>query len=354
MDACVRVALEQNSYDLLLGRGGLTDAGAAILRATRARRALLLTDSNVGPLYAPCVESSLARSGIASTRLTLPAGEASKSLSCVRDIYEALIAGGVTRSDVLIALGGGVVGDVGGFAAATYLRGIRCVQLPTTLLAQVDSAIGGKTGVDLAGGKNLVGCFHQPALVVIDPDALQTLPESEFLSGMGEVIKYALTFDQEMCAQLLAPDARAQIDQLILQSVKFKKALVEEDERDTGERMLLNFGHTLGHAIEAAQAFSGYSHGQAVAIGMCLITHLSEAANLSAPGTAQAVEDLVRRWHLPTSCPAPLLTGMRAALPLDKKNLNGRMNAVVLTKVGAGKIVAVPPDFFEKVFMWLR
>ena len=343
-----------NPYDILIGRGLIHEAGAQIAQRIKTRRALIVTDENVDVLYGAGVEASLKNAGIETDKLVLPAGEETKSLEKLGQVYSALCDAQITRSDILVALGGGVMGDLGGFAAATYLRGIRYVQIPTTLLAQVDSAVGGKTAIDLPEGKNLAGAFHQPALVLIDPDTLDTLPDHEFTGGMGEVIKYAFTFDADLCTALADSCVREDMQPVIRRCLEYKKRVVENDERDFGERMLLNFGHTLGHAVEVVQHYQGYSHGQAVAIGMHLITRLSQAKLLTEQGTADALENMLMRWKLPTTCDKSLWHDMQKALLKDKKNLDGSLNVIILTHIGHAEIKPVDLTFFEEVTQWLK
>ncbi|MEA4898754.1 MAG: 3-dehydroquinate synthase [Christensenellaceae bacterium] len=352
----LRVHLHERSYDIEIGRALIADAGARILKAAPARRALVLTDETVRPLYAGQLMASLAQAGCEAALVAVEPGEGSKRLAVLGHVYDALAAHGMGRDDLLIALGGGVVGDLGGFAAATYLRGIRYAQVPTTLLALVDSAVGGKTAIDLAAGKNLVGAFHQPAAVVADPDVLTTLSDRVFADGMAEVIKYALAFDESLLSLLGGARAHAQdnMEQIVLRCLDLKRRVVEADERDRGERMLLNLGHTLGHAIEAAQHFRDYTHGEAVAAGMHLIARLGERAGLTEKGTADRVASILTAWRLPTACDKALLSAMRPMLLRDKKHIGGALNIVVLERCGRARIERVDASFFEGVEQWLR
>ncbi len=352
----LHVNLGARSYDIMFGSGLIKDAARKILSAAPARSALVVTDETVEQLYAPALMASLAEAGCAASLVAVAPGEGSKCLQTLGAVYEALSQAGITRSDLLIALGGGVVGDLGGFAAATYLRGIRYAQVPTTLLSQVDSAVGGKTAIDLPSGKNLAGAFHQPSVVVIDPDTLVTLPDREFCGGMAEVIKYALAFDESLLIPVGASRAHAQANmaEIVYRCLDLKRWVVEKDERDTGERMLLNFGHTLGHAIESAQRYALYSHGEAVAAGMRLITRLSEESGLTEAGTSDRIESVLTAWNLPTTAGKALLGGMRGAWTKDKKHLDGALRAVILDRIGRARIERVPPDFFEEVARWLQ
>ena len=338
MENRLRVNLGANSYDIHIASGALDALGERLQTAHTGEKVFLLTDANVAPLYLSRAEASLRAGGYQVASLTLPAGEGTKSLERLAEVYAALNAFGITRSDALLALGGGVIGDLGGFAAATYMRGIAYVQVPTSLLAQVDSSVGGKVAVNLPTGKNLAGSFHQPRLVVIDPETLRTLTDRQFRDGMGEVIKYAAIRDAELFALLEYCAAREEIMlhivRIIRRCLEIKRGMVERDERDTGERMLLNFGHTLGHGIEAAQHFSGYTHGEAVAAGMCLITALSEAAGMTRPGTLERLRAVVKANALPTDCPQELWPAMKSAVSSDKKHAGKALTVVLLREIG--------------------
>ena len=344
------VALGGRSYEIHI-EAGLLDRLGEYVAPLGPRKCLLLSDSHVAPLYAQRATAALQAAGIACAALVLPAGETTKRIGYLEKVYDGLIQAGITRSDALVALGGGVIGDLGGFAAATYLRGIKLVQVPTTLLAQVDSAVGGKTAVDLPAGKNLVGSFYQPHLVLIDPDTLATLPPRELSGGMGEVIKYAATFDRDLWPLLEGPE---HLEQVVLRCLDLKRQVVQRDELDTGERMLLNFGHTLGHAIEKAQNFEGYIHGEAVAAGMCLMTRITQARGITREGDAQRLEDMCRAWNLPVTADKALWPAMAPALNQDKKHLAGGLTVVALEELGRGKLMPCPPHMLEEVVSWLR
>ena len=338
---CVNVCLPAHGgdreYDILIARGLLDKAGELARPVLRADRILLVSDDAVAPLYGNRVARSLEAAGFAVSLLTLAAGERSKSLATLEQIYEAALAFSLHRNDAIVALGGGVVGDVAGFAAATLLRGVDCVQIPTTLLAQVDSSVGGKVAVNLSRGKNLAGAFHQPRLVLIDPDCLDSLPDRTFADGMAEVIKYGASLSLpllERLEQAGSRDAlRPHIDNIIRECCDLKRALVVEDEHDTGRRMLLNFGHTLGHAYEAAYHYERYTHGEAVAAGMCLAARLGELWGHSAPGTADRLSALVRRFGLPEAI-ACTDEAYAQALDTDKKGESGALTVILLTLPG--------------------
>ena len=262
----VHVDLKEKSYNIEIERGILSQVGGKIKKLLpKAEKAAIITDSHVGPLYAEALQQSLERDGFTTTVLTFKAGEESKNLTTLGMLYDGLAEAGLTRSDLVVALGGGVTGDMGGLAAATFLRGIALAQIPTSLLATVDSSVGGKVAVDLSSGKNLVGAFYQPKAVFIDPDLLQTLPVRYLHDGLAEVIKYGCIRDRGLFETLekLQNDADllAHAEEIIETCCAIKARIVEQDEFDTGERMLLNFGHTLGHAVEKAFHFSTYSHG---------------------------------------------------------------------------------------------
>ncbi|MCD8073406.1 MAG: 3-dehydroquinate synthase, partial [Alistipes sp.] len=279
----------------------------------------------------------LRQAGFSVAPVIIPAGESSKALATLETLYDAATDFRLTRQDAIVALGGGVVGDVAGFAAATLLRGIACIQIPTTLLAQVDSSVGGKVAVNLKAGKNLAGAFHQPALVIIDPDCLKTLPDRVFADGMAEVIKYGAILSQSLFAALEARPGReavmASIDAVIRECCDLKRQLVVEDELDTGRRMLLNFGHTLGPAYEAAYHYERYSHGEAVAAGMCLIAALGEELGLTAPKTRDRLAALLRQYGLPEAIPCSR-QDYEKALNLDKKGAVDDLHLVLLTAIG--------------------
>ena len=329
-------------YEILLERGLLSRAGeeCAKLFAPGAR-AMLISDSNVYPLFGEKVAASLREAGFRVFSCTFPAGEQSKQLSTVEGFYRALAENHFTRSDFVVALGGGVTGDMAGFAAATFLRGIDFVQVPTSLLAQVDSSVGGKTGVDLPFGKNLVGAFHQPRLVLIDPDTLDALPPHFFADGMGEVIKYGCIRDKDLFENLEKQDVKEHLEEVIFRCVDCKRQIVEADALEKGERMLLNFGHTLGHAMEKLRDFQGLSHGEAVGIGMVLISQAGEKTGLTQPGTADRIAALLEKYGLPTKTtdtPAELA----AAASLDKKTDGDNLHLILLQSIGEACIHTIP------------
>lgn len=346
----------ERPYRIHIGAGLLGD-GASLASHARGRHALIVSDSHVAPLYADALESSLrnVRPDLALARYVLPAGEQNKTLARFAECLDALAALGATRDATVFALGGGVVGDLAGFAASCWMRGIDCVQLPTSLLAMVDSSVGGKTAVDLPAGKNLVGAFHPPVVVLADTAALRTLPDRELRAGFAEIIKYGAIFDgafldwlERNAAALLARDMDV-LAEAISRSCAFKAAVVERDPREHGERTLLNFGHTFGHAIEAEQGYAGsddgLNHGEAVAVGMGLAARLSTVLGLAPAADAERLHALLQRFELATGLPAgldpdALLTRMR----LDKKADADGLRFVLWDGIGAAQVISGVSD----------
>ncbi len=342
-----RVELGERSYPIWIGGGLLSEPG--ILDAfIGAADVFVVTNDVVGPLYLHAL------TGILGTRridhVELPDGEAHKTMATLESILDRLIAGRFARDAVLITLGGGVVGDIGGFAAATYQRGIRFIQLPTTLLAQVDSAVGGKTAVNHPGGKNLIGAFHQPSAVLVDTDTLATLPDRELSAGLAEVVKYGLIVDAEFfgwleahAADLLARDPAA-LQYAIAQSCRFKARLVAEDEREQGRRALLNLGHTYGHAIERCAGYGQWLHGEAVAAGICMAAAFSARLGTLKPQDVERIRKLTAALGLPTTPPPVGAEEFLAAMSIDKKVAGGRIRLVLLRAIGAAELTADFPQ----------
>lgn len=337
-------------YEIIIERGCLDELGARCAALFPAgAKAAVISDSNVFPIYGERALDSLREAGFAPSSFVFPAGEGSKQLSTVGDMLGFLAQQGLTRSDFLVALGGGVTGDMAGFAAACYLRGVSFVQVPTSLLAQVDSSVGGKTAVDLPQGKNLAGAFHQPSLVLIDPDTLGTLPPLFFSDGMGEVIKYGCIRSRALFETLRdAADLAPQMESILFSCVDCKREIVEHDEFDTGERMVLNFGHTLGHALEKAHGYTGLTHGAAVGIGMVLIARLGEYMGLTEDGTAEQIASLLEKYGLPVSDSAPL-DQIVEATALDKKGLGGDLRIVLLHTIGDSFVHRLPRAEFARL-----
>ena len=322
-------------YTIRIERGALDQLGAycASLFAP-GKKAVVITDTHVAPLYLERVSTSLRNAGFDVTSCAFPAGEPSKRLSTIEGIYGHMAQAHITRSDFAVALGGGVTGDMAGFAAASYLRGIPFVQVPTTLLSQVDSSVGGKTGVDLPQGKNLVGAFWQPSFVLIDPDTLNTLSPHFFADGMGEVIKYGCIKSRALFDLLIeTEDITSIMEDVIYRCVDIKRDVVERDEFDTGERALLNFGHTFGHALEKLHQYQGLSHGAAVGIGMVMMARLGEKAGFTAPGTADKIAAALEKYHLPVHSDLPLSQIVEATAS-DQKSTGSSINLVLLKDIG--------------------
>lgn len=328
-------------YDILIERGLINNAGQYIKNVTNAQKAFLITDTNVEKFYAEKVLTSLKNNGFDTDIFVYEAGEKRKTLSTISDMYSRMADFNMSRKDIVVALGGGVCGDMAGFAAATYMRGINFVQIPTSLLAQVDSSVGGKTGVDIAQGKNLVGAFLQPILVLIDPDTLSTLPEYYINDGMAEVIKYGCIKDSGLFKTLENENALDIIDDVIERCVSIKRDVVSRDEKESGERMLLNFGHTLGHSLEKIYNFDGLSHGQAVAIGMVMITSASEKADITENGSTERIINLCKKYNLPVSDTADIKEIVKFCAN-DKKAGGGSVNLVLLKKIGESFIRKTP------------
>ena len=344
------VNLEDNSYPIYIENGLLNHAGAYISQVFSGKRIFLVSDDNVFPLYGEKVLNTL--SDYECHTLVLPHGEPTKNFQTLPQIYTAMLKAKISRSDLVIALGGGVIGDLTGFAAASYLRGVKLVQIPTSLLAQVDSSVGGKVAVDLPEGKNLVGAFYHPRLVLIDPDTLNTLPERYINDGMGEVIKYGCIKDVSLFDTLAAhssfEDLKPELTEVIARCVDIKRIVVEHDQFDTGERMLLNFGHTLGHTIEQYYHYERESHGEAVAIGMYQLCRMAEEKGLTAHGCAQRILKILKVYGLPYECGLPM-DKLTAAITLDKKNLNNHLNLVLLRDIGDSYVYPSDVGFFERM-----
>lgn len=326
----VGVGLSRAPYKVLIGAGAIFSCGELISRVSKPGRCVVVADSNVAPLYASAVEDSLSQAGFQPMRATVPAGESSKSLTQVGFICDAMIEAGLDRSSLLVALGGGVVGDLAGFAAAVYYRGIPYIQIPTTIVSQVDSSVGGKTGVNAAGGKNLIGSFHQPRLVIADTDTLRSLPEREFNEGFAEVIKHAAIRDPALL------EALDDLPALIARNVAIKAAIVAEDEFETkGLRALLNFGHTIGHGIEAAAGYGKFLHGEAISLGLRAACRLSVEKSGLPEHEAARVSESLDTYRLPSHLDASIETeAILSALKKDKKFAAGSIRFVLLRKLG--------------------
>lgn len=338
----VKVSLGTRSYDIKIGGGLLAGLGADCAKLKLGQKCAVITDTNVAARYAKPALASLQHAGFDAVLLTVPAGETAKRLKQVESCFNQLAAHRLERKSFIVALGGGVVGDLAGFVAASYLRGIPFVQVPTTLLAQVDSSVGGKTGVNLAAGKNLVGAFYQPRLVLCDLATFRTLPEREFRAGLAEVIKYGIIYDaalftrlEQDMAKIIRRDA-ASLAHIVARSCEIKAEVVSQDETESGLRAILNYGHTIGHAIEAITAYGRYLHGEAISIGQVAAAHLSvELLGLPAKD-AERVRSLFMAAGLPVSIkltPAQR-TKLLAAMTLDKKVSSGEIKFVLAERIG--------------------
>lgn len=331
------------TYNVLIENGLLQNAGYHINAACKSKRAAIISDTNVFPIYGQTVIASLSAHSIACCNFIMPAGEDSKSLYYYQQILEFLVKNAITRDDILIALGGGVVGDLTGFVAATYLRGINYVQVPTSLLAMVDSSVGGKTAIDLPSGKNLVGAFHQPILVLCDPLTLNTLPESIFGDGCAEVIKYSILYDAKLFHHLAKQGIDFDRESVITRCITLKKNVVGADEFDKGERQMLNLGHTIGHSIEKCSNYA-ISHGNAVATGLAIIARASVAMKQCDRSTSQDIENALKIFHLPykTDFPADVLCSAALA---DKKRSADIINLIIPKQIG--KCIIKPTHITE-------
>ena len=324
-------------YKITVENGILNKAGKLTKPLTTAKKVAVVTDSNVAPLYLKRAIDSYRTAGFEVYSFSFTAGEASKTFETVKNILEFFCLIHLTRKDIAVALGGGVVGDMVGFASAIYLRGIDFVQLPTTLLSQVDSSVGGKTGCDLPAGKNLCGAFHNPIAVFIDPETLETLPEMYLKDGYSEAIKSGAILVPELFELFENGEAMKNLNEVILQSVYMKSGVVQRDFTEKGERMFLNFGHTIGHAIERCENFSGLTHGQAVAVGMSVITKASEKAGLTKAGTYDRIVKCLKAHNLPTEVDFDLCRVIEFCKS-DKKSVSDSLNLVILEDIGKAKI----------------
>jgi 3-dehydroquinate synthase len=354
----VPVSLGSRSYQIKVGGGLLSRLGTECAALKLGQRCAVITDANVGKKFSQSALKSLAASGFEPVLITVPAGEKSKRLTMVEKCHDQLAAHRLERKSFIVALGGGVVGDLAGFVAATYLRGIPFVQVPTTLLAQVDSSVGGKTGVNLKSGKNLVGAFYQPRLVLCDLDALKTLPRREYVSGLAEVIKYGIIYDAILFAQLernlpklLAREA-ATLRAVVARCCEIKADVVGQDETESGLRAILNFGHTLGHAIENSSGYGKFLHGEAIAIGQVAAAGLSQKILGLPSGEVERIEKLFAKAGLPVKIKlaAARRKKLFAAMLLDKKVSGGEVKFVLAEKIGKVRWgQKVPADLISQV-----
>ena len=344
----IKVNLGKDSHSIYIEKGIIGRAGDYIRTVFSGKRVMIVSDDHVFPLYGKQLLDSI-NPLYECHSLVLPHGESTKAFETLPAIYNALLDAGITRSDLIIALGGGVIGDLTGFAASSYLRGTHFIQIPTSLLAQVDSSVGGKVAVDLPQGKNLVGAFFQPDMVLIDPSILDSLNEHFIHDGMGEVIKYGCIWDKELFQLLIDhssfEDLKPILPEIICRCVDIKRTVVEHDQFDKGERMLLNFGHTLAHTIEQHFHYERESHGEAVGIGMYQISRMAEKDGLTKPGTAELILKALDTYGLPHECGVPM-EELIGAISRDKKNLNNKLNIVLLEKIGKSYVHPETLSFF--------
>lgn len=367
MASVINVNLPQQSYEIAIASGGrdaiapgsLDQLGESITHLKLGKKILVVSNPTIFKHYGERAVASLTAAGFDVATYTLPPGERYKNLNSIQKIYDSALEHRLERSSTIVALGGGVVGDMAGFAAATWLRGINVVQVPTTLLAMVDSSVGGKTGVNHPHGKNLIGAFYQPRFVLIDPDVLKTLPVREFRAGMAEVIKYGVIWDTELFTQLEASKHLSQlryikpelIETILTRSCQAKADVVGKDEKEGGLRAILNYGHTIGHAIESLTGYRLVNHGEAVAIGMVAAGQIATELGLWQKEDAKRQNALIQKAGLPTQLPQGIdIEGIVDALQLDKKVRNGQVRFILPTQIGVVTITdEVPSDVIRQV-----
>ncbi|MGH4117576.1 3-dehydroquinate synthase [Clostridium sp.] len=346
------VNLPEKSYPIYIQKGLIENIGTQIKKIYSNNKIIIITDQNVESLYGENIENSLKEENFVVKKVIIKPGEKSKSFETLQRVCEEILDFGLSRGDLIIAFGGGVVGDLGGFVASILLRGIDFIQIPTTLLAQIDSSVGGKVAINSKNGKNLIGSFYQPKAVFIDPYLLNTLCKRVFNDGMAEVIKCAAIKDEKLFSKLLEYDTveilMNNIDEIIYTCCNIKKNVVEVDEKDMGERMLLNFGHTIGHAIEKLYNYETFTHGEGVAMGMIAITKKSELLGITEKGTLKLLVKLINKYNLPSQLPNMDKDEFFKALLLDKKNINESMNLILLVKIGCGFIKKINRDDINK------
>lgn len=320
------------NYDILVSSGLIKESGKLVKEVLRGKRALIVTDDIVDKLYTKIVKESLERENIITSVCVLENGETNKNIESIYNIYSSLAKNELSRKDIIIALGGGVIGDMAGYAAATWMRGIDFVQIPTTLLACVDSSVGGKTGINIKEGKNLVGAFHSPRLVIMDSDVLNTLPKREFNAGMAEVIKHAFLFDKKLL-EYLENNNSFDMDFILKRNCELKGHIVEIDYKEKKERMFLNFGHTIGHSVENAAGYGVLLHGEAVAIGVIFAIEYGIKKNITKDKSLlERAKNIFAKFSLPTEIPSNI--NLKDAIKLDKKRSDDKINFVFLESIG--------------------
>ncbi len=347
----LEIRLSQKKYSIAIEKGILGKIGEEIRKIYQNKKIAIITDSNVEGLYGKKLIDSLSKNNFKTKTIVIEPGEKSKSLETAKCIYEGLLDFEITRSDMVLAFGGGVVGDIGGFVASTLLRGIQFIQIPTSLLAQIDSSVGGKVAVNLPQGKNLVGSFYHPEAVFIDPELLRTLDKRFLYDGLAEVIKYGCIKDRELFDRLMEIEGQEELfdsmEEIILNCCSIKRDVVERDERDRGERLLLNFGHTLGHAIEKYFEYNKYTHGEAVAIGMYNFTKKSEEMGITEKGTTRLIKEIILKYNLPYKMPDIDRDSIIKAIRLDKKNESDDLSIVLLREIGDSFIKKINKDHID-------
>lgn len=359
MTSVIKVDIPENSYQIIVAPGSLDQLGPQMASLNLGKKALLVSNPIIFKHYGERAIASLQNAGFDVVHYNLPPGERYKTLNSIQKIYDTALEHKLERNSTMIALGGGVVGDMTGFAAATWLRGINLVQVPTSLLAMVDSSVGGKTGVNHPHGKNLIGAFYQPRLVLIDPQVLQTLPSGEFRAGMAEVIKYGVIWDPQLFTQLEASKHLDQfryvksdlINYILTHSCEAKANVVSQDEKESGIRAILNYGHTIGHAVESVTKYRVFKHGEAVGLGMIAAGEIAVRLELWSKSDAERQNTLIQKAGLPTKLPVGLdINQLIDALQLDKKVKSGRVRFVLPSQIGKVLVTdQVPTDIITQV-----
>lgn len=339
----------EKKYDILIEKGLINICGNYIKSVTKAKKICLISDTNVYSIYKDKVLKSLKENGYEIITYIFEAGERSKTIKTVMEMVEVMAKNEMTRKDLVVALGGGVCGDMAGFAASIYLRGIEFVQIPTSLLAQVDSSVGGKTAVDLPQGKNLCGAFHNPSIVLIDPNTIDTLTYKYFSDGMAEAIKMGCIKSESLFKKIETEDPKRIIEEIIYECIQLKAQVVERDEKEKGERALLNFGHTVGHAIEKLHDFTTISHGEAVGIGMIMITKFGERNNITKKGTSERISKVLKKYNLRTE-DTNKLEDIIDAMSADKKRTNNGINFILISSIGNSFINSIKNEEIPKFF----
>ena len=345
----LHVSLKENSYDIIIGTNFTSEFSEYISEIHKGKKIFIITDSNIEKLYASKIPTFF--EGYEYTIHIIEAGEKNKHLETVKDIYTSMIEDGVTRDDLVVAFGGGVVGDIAGFVAATYLRAVKFIQIPTTVVSQVDSSVGGKVGVDLPAGKNLVGAFYQPKLVLIDIAFLRTLETRYFFDGFAEIVKYGCIYDKELFSKLenivkedhLRKNLMDNMEDIVYRSCEIKKEVVEKDEKESNLRMILNFGHTIGHAIEQYYNFEKHSHGEAVSIGMIDIVNIGEKLGITKKDEIVRIQKLLERLKLPITDDYPI-DKITDIMKRDKKSKSDGISFIFLKEIGKVEIIKMSSE----------